>query len=439
MRSSSSIAVAAACALWVSSAAAQSGPAAASAQAEVNRALANQPTFPNLRGGSLGIPRFTGEGSVSVQGAIRIDDKTPALDLFAALGNVDLTDRVALSLFAESTRLDAPRVAFDPNASVAPNPLLGIETQTFQAIGFRLRFRLVVDSTEAQAARCWNAVQQSRDSNRNGPRPNESSEARQLREHTARDEAATLAACDWAQSPFTSANLREYFYRLRQRTRYMGAHLFVGARYLYRGTPAANSTASGVAGEVGLIVQPHPDWTLFGSVAGTWLARSQANDGSNVVLLPQTSEVRATLGAGWRPTFDPARSLTVGIQGSLSWNWWQNELARGAQDRDVRGWAFEASVFASGHVGNNFNGLLSFGVLLPYGHPDDGPRFVFTFAPAVAAPTTTASASTTCRACQECRACEACHSCEAPAQPAQPAQPTQPTQPAQPAATTGGT
>jgi hypothetical protein len=192
---------------------------------------------------------------------------------------------------------------------------------------------------------------------------------------------------------------------MRQRSRFGGVHVFAGARYLYRGAAGAGVTASGAAIEGGLVYNPGVAWTLHASLAGTWLARAEVLDGANTVVLPQVFEVRATLGTGWRATFDPDKSLTLGVQTSISWNFWQNDFARAAQTSDVRGWALEASLFASGHLGTNFNGLLSFGVLLPYGTLDDGPRFVFTFAPSAAAATSTRVSDTPCPRCAPCAQC----------------------------------
>lgn len=336
--------------------------------AEVRRALADQPFFPSLRGGSLGVPTLTGEGQVGAQGALRSDTGRPApvLDLFARLGNLSLGTRTSLSLFAESALLQAPRVSYNPSAVEVPDPVFAVQDQSFQGIGFRIDVRLTGPSyDEARAASCFHWA---------------------VMTANARPGRQPSPDCPRPTGNSTAA-LTNVYYQLRAQ-QYLGLHAFAGARYLYRGSPTVGSSASGVSGELGLVGYAANGLTAFGSTSVTWLARDRSMDGSNLTVLPSQTEVRLTAGIAWRPSnFDPARSATFGLQGSASWNFWDNEFARGAQPLGVRGRSLEASLFLSGHVGSSFNGLISFGVLVPYGQSEDGPRFVFTFAPAVAAAT----------------------------------------------------
>lgn len=290
----------------------------------VERALGNQPLFPNLRGGTLGVPSFTGQENVTAQAAVRIDGNTPVVDLFANFSNLHLSPSIALSLFAESAQVDSPRAAFDPNAATAPNPLPAVGLQSFQGIGFRVRVQLERGGRDAEE--CNRALQLQR---------------ADALAHPDRPLPPPPSACPWLRSTSVT-EYTERYYRMRAQELFGGPQLFFGARYLYRGTPKTGAAASGVAAELGYLQQIDVDWRVYFSVSFAWLARAESTADGNTVVLPSTMEFRGNAGLSWRPTFTPERSVTLGLQASLAFNRWDNDFARGAQARTVQGSSFEA-------------------------------------------------------------------------------------------------
>ncbi len=120
--------------------------------------------------------------------------------------------------------------------------------------------------------------------------------------------------------------------------------------------------------------------TWFASLSGTYLnSQTLATDAGMTLDLPSFREVRAAAGFEVQAGKEEVGLLLprVGTYVTVSRGVWTNAYTTTpAQSADAHGWQVEAAVYASGHFAGGFSGLLSFGVLLPYGHDAEPQGFI---------------------------------------------------------------
>jgi hypothetical protein len=122
--------------------------------------------------------------------------------------------------------------------------------------------------------------------------------------------------------------------------------------------------------------------TLFISLSATYLnSQRLPMDGTMALVLPQLTETRATL--GWeRQSGREQRGLLlprVGAYAALAHANWHNDFATTAEQREldnISDWQAEAAIYASGHFSGGFSGLISVGLLLPYGNDRELQGFI---------------------------------------------------------------
>jgi hypothetical protein len=125
----------------------------------------------------------------------------------------------------------------------------------------------------------------------------------------------------------------------------------------------------------------------FASVSGTYLRQELRTIDGSMIDFPEFREVRLTLGID----FQTASLLTqqkflprFGAYASVGWGDWNNAYAAPGMEKDIDARQWQAAVYVSGHFYGGASGLLSFGILQPYGH-DARPQFVISFSPSLTA------------------------------------------------------
>ena len=100
--------------------------------------------------------------------------------------------------------------------------------------------------------------------------------------------------------------------------------------------------------------------------------------------LPRFRELRASGGYELQAGKEEIGLLLprIGAYMMVSRGAWVNEQATGAQARDVHGWQVETALYASGHFSGGFSGLVSVGMLWPYGHEAEPQGFI-NFSPSI--------------------------------------------------------
>lgn len=339
---------------------------AAAAREQANESVST-PIFPNSRAGSLGIPLLTAQGGVAAQLTGRLEgSEVSGASLFARLGQLQLSDSVRLIFLGESSQIDAPAVTFNPDAVDLMRPLPTVQTQTFQSLGARL-----VLSPEARAQRAASRH-----------------EIEQLRDcvATAASSGANITVPpNVGRSSCTPGNYRTHFYEY-QRMRQRYTSLFVGARFLYRGTSTNVSDAVGAAVEAGLGYNIGGSLNLFASAAYTFLKPAESSADNTVTIYPRLHELRGTAGIAWTGSVPNGaegspRPVALGLQGSVARNWWDNDFHGPGGDSSISGSSWEISAFASGALSTGFQGLVSLGIRMPYGSGE--PLFILTISPSV--------------------------------------------------------
>ena len=123
--------------------------------------------------------------------------------------------------------------------------------------------------------------------------------------------------------------------------------------------------------------------TGFGSISGTYLEEEDRSIDGMMHLYPRWKELRFTAGVD----FQTSKLVTgskllprVGAYASVAWGVWTNEFGEPEQDDAIRARQWQAALYGSGHVYKGVSGLVSIGVLVPYGH-ETRPAFVLGFTP----------------------------------------------------------
>jgi hypothetical protein len=125
----------------------------------------------------------------------------------------------------------------------------------------------------------------------------------------------------------------------------------------------------------------------FGSVSGTYLRQELRMIDDATVDFPEFREVRLTVGIDFQTAslFTEQKFLPrFGAYASVAWGDWNNAYAAPGMEKDIDARQWQAAVYVSGHFYGGASGLLSFGILQPYGH-DARPQFVISFSPSLTA------------------------------------------------------
>jgi hypothetical protein len=128
--------------------------------------------------------------------------------------------------------------------------------------------------------------------------------------------------------------------------------------------------------------------TYFLSLAATYLnSQRLAPEGMPAVAMPEVVEVRLAGGAELQSGTRLGKYLLprLGAGAAVAGARWDNAFAVGDASDAVTQWQAELALYTSGHFTGGFSGLLSIGVLLPYGH-DAEPQAFINIAPTVGAP-----------------------------------------------------
>jgi hypothetical protein len=376
-------------------------PSTAKAEAEAETAAAASPTVPQFRGGTLGVPDTGGRGVLALISG-QTNTESFNANVFARVGRLDLAPRVTLDVVGETFTTSAPGTTFVPGQG---SPLLTLGRVTLTSLGVRLRVHTPSPSglRPRVASRCVTELPRLKADD--GQRKLEEAEGAHKGHagcpNPANAQCAALQhSYDVARREFRSARaIRseckevakvlgsaphgtvENMTKL-ELARGSGWALMPGMRFLYRpDSPAGN--AVGAAAELALQYAGQRG-AIFASGAFTWLEKTKAKDDDRVAIQNRVSEVRASLGG-----FLQFRAQTpgqaqvrpqVGAYVSTSRNFWNNQFHGDDAAYRIRGLQLEAAVYASGHFTGGFSGLISMGILRPYGA---GPvQFVLSIAPA---------------------------------------------------------
>lgn len=341
-----------------------------------DQAVATQTQVPTFRGGTLGVPAPALSSGLQVVAAAETDingDTPRDFDLFTKLGGLSIRN-IDLDILAEKYRQDVPVIDLDA-AQVSPR----FDLTDFTAIGFRIRHRF---------ERSWSMVRK---------------DARKLAQDTP-----TLTAD--ARTEETATKLFD------GRT---GLTVSGGLRMFKRSSDAADlDTFGGIGGELA-VQYSHvredgkrpclsPDrvkattpkdqaaamcsdgkgygGTLFASVSATHLNGSVRTTDEQMTASPAFTEYRVTIGGELQtPTAVNGAALLprLGAYATFSRASWMNRHT-GADDEGNTDYQLEAALYASGHFVGGFNGLVSFGVIRPYGD-DSQWIYAINVAPAIGA------------------------------------------------------
>jgi hypothetical protein len=199
--------------------------------------------------------------------------------------------------------------------------------------------------------------------------------------------------CSWLDLDSTLPDTEIY---ARERLKIMsGLSLTLGSRFLRRTASESDGEDSqGISGEAALqyIAQGWPLGTSF-FLSGSILQFGTANDkaGSVPAIFPSFRDLRAAGGVEVRSASRVAGAMAIpriGLLGSASQARWTNDFAFGKANAKVRGYQYEVALYMSGHFLGGFSGLVSFGVLKPYGSQEKL-QYIVSLAPSIGAPLST--------------------------------------------------
>jgi hypothetical protein len=332
---------------------------------EAKTAVATATPLSAVRGGTLGFPAA---GAAGVVAALKLQggsDEATKFDFLAQIGRLELTSWAYLDVLGERVTTDVPSATYAPNTGV-PLPRLSETNLTSTGLRLHLNFKRA-PTVEHRAARskCLTdarlAVRLARD---------------------ATQECDRVGIKVDPQRPLSDEALIEAQTTFEEDVN-NGFSLDIGGRFLYR-SEETKGNAAGIAGEV----TPQFGWAngaAFLSGSTLWLGDSAEETDGIASETAAVRELRATAGVYFR--FNKAVGTTqvsprIGLYGSFSRNFWTNRFAVAGTDREIRGYAAEGGVFASGHFSGGFNGLIQFGVRRDYG-PDSKPVFIFAIVPSI--------------------------------------------------------
>jgi len=105
------------------------------------------------------------------------------------------------------------------------------------------------------------------------------------------------------------------------------------------------------------------------------------------IAMPEVVEVRVAGGAELQSGTRLGKYLLprLGAYAAVSGARWNDAFAMSGASDAVTQWQAELALYTSGHFTGGFSGLLSVGVLVPYGH-DAEPQAFINIAPTIGAP-----------------------------------------------------
>lgn len=180
-----------------------------------------------------------------------------------------------------------------------------------------------------------------------------------------------------------------------------GWALSLGGRFLTRSSGEEGGTDSkGIAGEASLqyslwtdesaSIGNLLDFSIFASFSGFHLGRAEDMLGTSTVIFPDYNTWRVTVGAELFSNVkvnDSPLLPRVGAYATFSRNYWGNEFgATEGEIENVRGNEYQAAIYMSGHFLGGFSGMVSFGMLKPYGR-DEPMQYIISLTPSVGAST----------------------------------------------------
>lgn len=401
----------------------------ADAAAKTETAGASQPQVPLFRGGSLGLP--TPSGSTSVQAAAvgtlagerSVGKGTVAFDFFTKVGGIVLDEDFAAEVVGESFKLDVPQLTVG-----APGALPAITTTDLTSAGLRLTYR---PSARPYKVFAFDPITA-------GPRAEDgaiSATARHLfdgstgwafslggrvlhpvltgtdakivgggatefivqRTSTQRSTEPSCDAVKRAQeeaakkSELAASFIASVVARTKQQN---GLGTLATDQYPADKVPEALAVVNDqvVAQSVedraasvaltGACKLADRRSTFFVSLAATYLnSQRLPMDGGLALSLPRFIETRASI--GWeRQSGRQQLGLLlprVGAYATLAHANWHNTQATTPEQMaldDVSDWQAEFAIYASGHFSGGFSGLISIGVLAPYGNGREMQAFI---------------------------------------------------------------
>lgn len=101
-------------------------------------------------------------------------------------------------------------------------------------------------------------------------------------------------------------------------------------------------------------------------------------------LFPRFRELRLAVGAELRLNAVDNVLPRAGFYASIAQARWDNAFATPDQAAHVRGYQGELAMYFSGHFIGGFSGLVSFGIVVPYG--DEKTQYIFSLVPSIGAP-----------------------------------------------------
>lgn len=128
--------------------------------------------------------------------------------------------------------------------------------------------------------------------------------------------------------------------------------------------------------------------TYFVSLAATYLNSQQLTpEDMPAIAMPEVVEVRVAGGAELQSGTRLGKYLLprLGAYAAVSGARWNDAFAMSGASDAVTQWQAELALYTSGHFTGGFSGLLSVGVLVPYGH-DAEPQAFINIAPTIGAP-----------------------------------------------------
>jgi len=410
--------------------------------ASTDTAVSAQPQISGLRSGSIGIPSEGAADGLQALLSNQISRKGVDTDAFAKFGGLSFTDKIAFEILGETFTASVPRTLID-GMVVLPRT----RSTTISDVGFRFRIRLSSGAPSGltkrgELVRCLgphgHAAQSSRAAKGIAALKERtpSIEAQMNAESDAQKKLdAAMVAGDTQEIVVTTtvrdtirkelqrsldeersaqmrleinkralsayastpcANLFPIDSNLSDRELYArgllataaGLTVTFGTRFLRRASPETDGTDSeGVSGELALQHIAANDalgTSVFISGSALQLGYAADKVGTTPALFPRFRELRLTVGAEIRVHAADNVLPRAGFYASVSQARWDNEFAMLGQATHVRGYQGELAMYFSGHFIGGFSGLVSFGVVLPYG--DEKTQYIFSLVPSIGAP-----------------------------------------------------
>lgn len=402
-------------------------PVEANAASKTATAGASQPQLPLFRGGSLGVPTPSGATSVQASGVGTLSQErsvgsaTADVDFFTKVGGISLDETFTAEVVGESFKLDVPRVMVG-----AEGALPTITTTEVSSAGLRITYRPaarsykvfgfdpITDATPradgaisatarelfdgsmgwafSVGARALHVTLPGDDANLVAGTAGELIVQRTTTRRSSSTSCADTSAqqADAAKKTEDAAKALKILAEAPDRSEWVASMALDGERVdeatlAAAATQVAAQAAAAKTSAVALRDACKLDdrrSTLFISLSATYLnSQRLPMDGTMALVLPQLTETRATL--GWeRQSGREQRGLLlprVGAYAALAHANWHNDFATTAEQREldnISDWQAEAAIYASGHFSGGFSGLISVGLLLPYGNDRELQGFI---------------------------------------------------------------